>query len=80
MILQITECQPTVDGSRVGIGSNGRTPPDALETPVIALGGGEDGPQGITQRIEGNDVGSGDGRHGRVCERKGREEWVLVRN
>ena len=56
-----------IDGGGVRIGGYGRTLLDALETPVIALGGSEDRPQRIAQGIEWNNVGGRDGRHGRVC-------------
>jgi hypothetical protein len=49
---------------------------DTLETPVIALGSGEDRPQGSAQGIKGNDIRRRDGWHGKVV-RKGREEMVI---
>ena len=54
-----------IDGGRIGIGSKGRTLLDAFETPVVALSGSEDHTQGIAQRIERNNVGGGDSRHGK---------------
>ena len=60
-----------VDGGRVRIGGDGQTPPNTLETPVIALGGGEDGPQRIAQGIEWDDVRGRESRHSKVwCGRK----------
>jgi hypothetical protein len=63
IVCRIRNRRPMIDGSRVGIGSYHRAPLDALETPVIALSSGKEHPQGITQRIEGNNVGSRDGWH-----------------
>jgi hypothetical protein len=54
-----------IDGGRVRIWLYGRTPLDMLETPVIALSGHKESPQRIPKRIEGNDIGVGDGWH---CE------------
>ena len=65
-----------IDGGRIGIGSDGRTPLDALEAPVIVLGGGKDSSQGVAQGIERNNVGGGDGRHGSVCVRGKKEVGV----
>ena len=62
-----------IDGGGIRIRSNGQTPLDMPEAPVIVLGGGKDSPQRITQGIKQNDVGGGDGRHGKVeCVRKRR--------
>ena len=59
------------DGGRIRVRGNGRTLLDTLETPVIALGSGKDCPQRIAQGIEWNNVGGGDGRHGKsLCEEK----------
>ena len=59
-----------IDGGRIGIGSDGRTPLDALEAPVIVLGSGEESTQGIAQGIEWNNVRGRDGRHGRGGEER----------
>jgi hypothetical protein len=63
IISRVRDCQPTIDGGRVGIRRHSRAPLDMLETPVIALGGGEESAQGIPQGIEGNDVRGRDGGH-----------------
>ena len=54
-----------IDGGRVRIRNHRQAPLDALETLVIVLGGGEDGPQRIAQGIKGINVGGRDGRHER---------------
>ena len=72
IIGRITKSRPAIDGSRIGIRSDGRAPLDAFETPVITLGGGKDGPQRITQRIEWNNVRVGDSRHVEVCRKEER--------
>jgi hypothetical protein len=53
----------TIDGGGIRIQTRRQTPLNTLEAPVIVLGGSEDCPQRIPQRIEGNDVGVGDSRH-----------------
>ena len=63
IILRITNSRLTVDGSGIRIRGNGQTLLDTFKTPVIALGGGKDSPQGIAQGIEWNDVRGRDGRH-----------------
>jgi hypothetical protein len=52
-----------IDVGRIGIWAHCRTPLDMLETLVVVLGGGKDGPQRIPQRIERDDVRVRDGRH-----------------
>jgi hypothetical protein len=52
-----------IDGGSIRIRSNGRPPLDALVTPVIALGSGEDGTPRITKGIKGNDEGITDSGH-----------------
>ena len=70
IISRITKSRLTIYGCWVRIRSNGRAPLDAFETLVITLGGGEDGPQRITQRIERDDVRGRESRHSIVCVRE----------
>ena len=77
IIHRITKSRPTIDGSRIRVGSDGRALLDVFKTLVIMLSSSKDSPQRIPQGIERDDIRSGDGRHERdVCVR--REEWVLV--
>jgi hypothetical protein len=76
VIPQIGDRRPAIDGGGVRIRSYRGPPLKTLETPVIALGGGQDHPRRITQGIEWNNVRVGDSWHGRV-ERRGREETVI---
>jgi hypothetical protein len=73
----IRDSQLTIDGGRIGIWSHRGAPLDTLETPVIALGGGQDRPQRIAKRIEWHNVGSGDSRHDKSCEeeKRGNSYW-----
>jgi hypothetical protein len=66
-----------IDGGRVRIWSNRRAPLNTLETPVITLSGGKDGPQRIAQRIEGNNIRGRESGHGRKYEegKEGNGYW-----
>jgi hypothetical protein len=77
IIPRVSNRRLTIDGGGIRIRSHRRAPLDALETPVIALGGGKDGAQGVAQGIERNDVRGGDSRHGRCCEegKRGNGYW-----
>jgi hypothetical protein len=52
-----------IDGSGIRIRSCHQAPLDTLETPVIALGGGQDRPQRVAKRIKGNNVRVGNSWH-----------------
>jgi hypothetical protein len=77
VIPRIRDSQPTIDGGGIGIRSHSRAPLDTLETPVIALGGGQDCPQRIAKGIERNNVGSWDGWHSESYEegKRGNGYW-----